>query len=464
MNQPFKRLWRVIYRTVTVSAGAKRGRFVVFLMIAMFGIGCSDPGDSARDVARPSRQKRSAKPSVPKTFDIHVLIENSLSMHGYVKGVTSFEVALMRLLRQMHQASYRSTMSLSYVNSEIYPVFANAAERDIDHYITNVEPATFGDQGDRANTNLRHVINTALQRVTSNSVVLLVSDMILSPGRDVSSADFLEQEKAAIQYDLQAFMKQQPSLTLLAMQLYSEFNGQYYVEYSEQRGERITKSKPLIGRMTRPYYVWMLGPRDLVSQIAGTLRIEELRANGLRNVGMIAAAPVKVDTMAAAVVSRQSIGRTGRRLTGKYVVRREHPRQVGRVELDVSTGSVDWVADVRLPLDMRLMNDSIEVRSTQGVHQVRLVSATKLSPTSLRVAARSTWHRGFFREDGVRIRLLQRPPGWFFTSGNVDDRRTLTDDTMMQTTFGLNSLMTGAWAAIGGNDPRLGWTEISFTE
>lgn len=464
MNKLFPDYLRSVKHSFALCISSCRWWYVPSMLLAVVIVSCTDDNQQPRKQAKKKTDTgQASKRLASKAFDIHVLIENSLSMHGYVKGVTSFEVALMRLLRQLHQATYRSSMSLSYINSDVYPVFDNAAERDIDAYITNVEPATFGSQGDRTNTNLRHVINTALKSVTSNSVALLVSDMILSPGRTVSSADFLEQEKAAIQYDLQAFMKRQPSLTLLAMQLFSEFNGQYYIEYSEQRGERIVKSKPLNGRMKRPYYVWILGPRDLVSEIAGTLRVDELRANGLRNVGMIAA-PGTVKELGVTVKSRQSNGRLARTMRGQYAINRNAVKKVDRVVPDPATGSLDWLVELDLPMDMRLMSDTVEIRSIRNAHTVKLQSAAMVSPKKLRLSATSTWERAYFTEDVVRLRLMQRPPNWFFASGNQDDRRTLYDPATMFTTFGLSSLMTGVWAALGGSDPRLGWAEVSLAE
>ncbi|MBU3742339.1 MAG: hypothetical protein FGM24_08660 [Candidatus Kapabacteria bacterium] len=395
---------------------------------------------------------------------MRVLIENSLSMHGYVKGVTSFEVAMMRLLRQMHQATYRSTMSLSYINSDIYPVYPNASEHNIDTYITNVEPGTFGDQGDRANTNLRAMINRALRQVTPTSVVVLVSDMILSPGRDVSSADYLEQEKAAIQYDLQSTVKNVPTLSLLAIQLYSEYEGVYYVEHSEKQGGKLIKNKPLFGRMTRPYYVWILGPRTNVATVASQLRVDELRANGLRNIGMITAPPSSAKVLTSTVVSRRGVSKGRSKYRGEYVVNRSEGNLVDRVKLDRKDGVVDWFADAELPPGMRFIKDTVRVRNLTSNHRAILVSAEKQTTTSMRLMLSSTWERSYVASATVRLRVEQMMPTWFVEAGNVDDRATLTNQRTMSTTFGLGSLMAGVWAALGGANPLLGYSEIELQE
>lgn len=395
---------------------------------------------------------------------MHVLIENSLSMHGYVQGVTSFEVAMMRLLRQMHQAPYRSTMSLSYINSDIYPVFTNASERDIDAYITNVEPASFGNQGDRANTNLRAVINWALRKVSPTSVAVLVSDMILSPGRDVSSADYLEQEKAAIQYDMQAKLKSIPSLSLLAMQLYSEFDGVYYVEHAEKKGDKVVRNKALRGRMTRPYYVWVLGTKANVAAIASKLRVDELRANGLENIAMITSPVGKPKLLRSQIVSRRVLPKGRWKSRGEYVVSRAHANLVDRVELDRKQGVVDWVVDVGLPAGMRFVRDTIRVRNLTATHRAVVQDVDREVPATKRVAMVSTWDRSFVEPAIVRLRLEQTLPSWFVTAGTIDDRMTLTNTHTMRSTFGLGSLMAGVWAALGGANPMLGYAEIHLRE
>ena len=200
------------------------------------------------------------KNSVNSIANFSVFIENSGSMDGYVRG-NGFKIDLYDLLVKATTISNLPVqkLDLNYINSRPIPYSSN-----IETFIRNLTPQEFAARGGNRGTSvISDNLKTIVNRLGKNDVSVFVSDCIFaSSSINVQKTDLTQTFSQAQQRD--------STFSVVVYRLMSPFNGRFY---GSPAG-----TISYIG--SRPYFVWMMGNRSILSQIRKAI---EYRNNSIQS-------------------------------------------------------------------------------------------------------------------------------------------------------------------------------------
>lgn len=160
------------------------------LLILLFLTSCGNSG---------KRNNQAEEPHLPPLSDtikpiVNVYIDNTISMNGYVKGVTEFEQIIFSFLTDIKISGITDSMTLNYINSKIIPYRAGLSD-----FIERLEPETFVAMGgDIGVTEISNIINSVLLNTGENDISILVTDGIFSPGTGFNAQDYLKNQQIRI--------------------------------------------------------------------------------------------------------------------------------------------------------------------------------------------------------------------------------------------------------------------------
>lgn len=183
------------------------------------------------------------------SVELNVYVENSGSMDGYMCPGSNLKDAVFDYVSDLKKGCAKT--SLFYINSKVIP-----CKQSVENYIQNLTPASFAKAGgDRANTDLRHIVNMVLERHRKNTLTIFVSDCILDIPEN--ALDFFGNCQVAIKNSFIRALEKNPNLGVQIIKLQSKFNGYWYCG----------KNKELLTNVKRPYYIWMIGDKHLLAKM-----------------------------------------------------------------------------------------------------------------------------------------------------------------------------------------------------
>ena len=445
-------------------------------------------------------------PPVKQTVALNVFFESSASMDGYVRGDNEFEAAMMRLFggigRAFAQDSDGSISSdgryrYSFDGINLYTVACDdnqlpipyirlpkATVADIDNWFKNVEPATLGaGVNGRKSTELKSVLQLALDSVANGRVSVVISDMILSPSSarqmEIASADvasskmerILLKEQSSIENTFGDFLKTQKSdVAMLGYRFESRYEGVYYPEAKVSGAKPTAKPAAKAGAAgqvalsSRPYFVWFVGTLNNITHIAQRIELEGLRTNRLTSACVIMEPPIKKMIPNAEVVSP-----LGLRYPAKYVQRRGQyvrgdEKSIVYVE-ELDNGQLVFAFDVDLPSLADYTEIDAKVTHSSAGHRDSVVSCQRISAQRYRVFVVSLFPAGSVPSTytpETAVTFYYRKPTWFDAYNVDDDNLTTTDPEVGKRTFGLRYLMEGVWKAFYPKTSEIGVVKISY--
>jgi hypothetical protein len=222
---------------------------------------------------------RSAKKLNYGPFTVNMLIENSLSMNGYVNGSTRFRNSIYGLLLDMKSDSAFNKINAKYINKivdsiETFTIEDGDARERISHFVErylSVSGFAMACKKPKANcgeTKIEAVIDSALKIQNDSTISVLVSDFIFSPKNKDNIKVSLESQQISI---TDAF-KEKKNMHIAIYRLTSEFKGNYYDLNDRYR----------YGQMERPYFIWFLGSEPQLKRISEATKSSSL--NGAEKV------------------------------------------------------------------------------------------------------------------------------------------------------------------------------------
>ena len=201
-------------------------------------------------------------------FHVHVFLENSASMDGYLEGQTAFETALFGLLSDVALSDETNGLNLNYINSKVIPIADSATHDEIEYFINKLEPTEFKNRGgDRTTSDLEEAIRVVLDEVDDKNAAIFISDCIFSPGKNKDASVYLSGQENMLKVSFNQAVKRQKDLTALVLQLSSQFKGRYFDQNDTPR--RIEAE--------RPYYVWIFASRSNMETIIASEIIEHIK-------------------------------------------------------------------------------------------------------------------------------------------------------------------------------------------
>lgn len=177
---------------------------------------------------------------------VNIYLETSGSMNGYMDaGKSQFQQAVYDYVSNIKNSKLASAINLFYITDKI-----TDKGTDIQTYVNSLTPkGLLGAAGSHATTDLADLLATVLSRTDNNTVSVLVSDCIFSPGNVSNPSAYLENQKISIRNSVSEYIDANTFLGCCVYQLNSKFKGRYY-DY-KNRARNIDQD--------RPFYIWVFG-------------------------------------------------------------------------------------------------------------------------------------------------------------------------------------------------------------
>lgn len=224
----------------------KKTGYLFYLFVLIFGVSCGGSGG----VFPPcSDSVVSVKP-----HRLHVFIDNSGSMKGYINPESDFKSVIYNIVEDVKLDLDSGDVKLYYVNNSITPF----KDKDEGYWIDEMLDE---DQFSKATTDLNRIIKQVLDSVNSTDVAVLISDMIYSvaySGRNTEvTKSKLNECQDRTKFTLLSKAKQMPdnNLALNFVKFVTYFDGNYYTYNKPNDGTRIKCDN-------RPYYLCAFGTKE----------------------------------------------------------------------------------------------------------------------------------------------------------------------------------------------------------
>ncbi len=368
-----------------------------------------------------------------KEFNINVYLENSASMDGYVTGVTEFETAIYNLLGDFKISQVCDSLNLNYINNSIPFTKKNALPADIQDFIEKLEPSTFRQKGgDRSVSDLKNIINTVLKTVNDQNAAVLISDFVFSPGKKVDATNYLNNQGVGIKIDF-AEKINEFDLSAVIIQLESNFDGKYY-------REKMDNDKGVDFKGKRPYYIWIFGSNQQISEILDEKILDNIKGGYLNR--LVLQSEMEQSQPNYKILSSPKIGDFSRTELNKKIIAdaslSKNNQNKGFFGFNLAVDFSSSIQDPSYFLEttnyvLSNPNYQLEVHSITNNNDASLLGFThilKLKTSDL-------------RSETLKIQVVGQTPSWVYSSSSIDDSDFLNETSEQQKTFGLQYLIEG---------------------
>ncbi len=181
-------------------------------------------------------------------YKIDLYVENSASMYGYTKEGGKFEQIIGNIVSDavINGFTNDSSITYNYINTKIYKQKCTLSD-----FITKM-PTKSKQIGNHAVTDVAKIFEMVLKNTDNNTVSILVSDCILSPGRNKNAKGYF----VGMEYNIKTLFSKYRNYATMVWMYESSFNGTYYD--CEDHKKKINT--------TRPFYIWIFGDYDIVKE------------------------------------------------------------------------------------------------------------------------------------------------------------------------------------------------------
>ncbi|MGN0187833.1 MAG: hypothetical protein ACI392_08850 [Paludibacteraceae bacterium] len=184
---------------------------------------------------------------------VNIYVDNTGSMFGYISQGNEFEWAISNLVTSINLSGLASddNIHLHYINSAIFPY--NGPTASFLKGVTVHNAKTY--KGDLGKTCMSNFFSKVLDKTGGDTISIIISDFIISPGRGNDATTVLASESNAISNVIKSKLNNQPDLAIAMYRMVSTFNGNFY--------DCVDTPKKI--NAERPYYMWVISNRSLVS-------------------------------------------------------------------------------------------------------------------------------------------------------------------------------------------------------
>lgn len=389
-----------------------------------------------------TKQTTQSQSRVSITQTLHVFIENSGSMNGYINSASDFQMAIGRAIQLMKFKYGEDNIKTYYINTKV-----SERERpqgtDIYTFVQQMlEKRQFTSAGSTASTDLNDIIKKVLNYVDEDNTAVLISDFIYSlpstsgvtPSslytcQNLTMSAFLEKTKD---------LPQGVSLATNLVQFYSNFNGHYW------HWEKPTGNQYVNLNCSRPYYLCVLGTDSNVKEFNKSIDVVSLR--GYQNQFTISNKDIS-NTAYTVFDTKHKIGsyRHGND-QAIHGITNARTNSRGDFELGIGINLSDFSMSESDKLD--IANYTIN-RGNYEIKQIMLIDTTTLpNPTDkILVRNNNSTHAIILKCTGypndISISIKRKLPSWVNNASSIDDRCIASDTNEQNKTFGLSYFVAG---------------------
>lgn len=214
------------------------------------------------------KKEKTALPEAKKIDKINFFMETSGSMAGYLKGATDFVKTIPNLLVGIEHKVDSGKLTLhNYYIADSITAFPGSTEDFINALATKAPAKEKSSEMDK-------IFKMIADKTDSNDISIFVSDCILSyPDSDIKQNKEINREKAEgglKPFITSAFSNLQKKNNICAS-VYG-FNSSFYGTYYTYQNTKLE----LKGNVVRPYYVWVIGNKELLKHFNTELKKLEI--------------------------------------------------------------------------------------------------------------------------------------------------------------------------------------------
>ena len=192
------------------------------------------------------------------SIELKVYVENSGSMDAYMCAGSNLKDAVFDYVSDLKRLT--TSCSLYYINSKIIPY-----NGELNSYIKDLTPQSFAKAGgNRANTDLRQIVDTILKANGKQTVSVFVSDCILDIPEN--AIDFFGNCQVSIKNTFNEALSANPDLGVEIIKLDSKFEGYWYCGHNRE----------LLRDVKRPYYIWVIGDQRYLADFNKKVPVENI--------------------------------------------------------------------------------------------------------------------------------------------------------------------------------------------
>jgi hypothetical protein len=412
--------------------------FLLISLISIFSCTGEQNNENAQkiktDQTRNNDSSAKALPAYPPTkVNYSIYIENSGSMDGYVAGITEFEQSVYSLISDIRIADYTDSLNLNYINSQVIDWKKNAQDPEIVDFIEKLEPTTFrGKVGDRSHSDLQNVFKQVLNKTTPNTVSVIVSDCIFSPGKSRDAQNYLVTQqigfKTAFDKKLDSF-----DFSTLIMQFTSKFTGYYYDK---------TDNPTFVNGQQRPFYITILGAPEFLDQFLTQIKLEKrYREIGYKDCYLLS--NPKALKIEAKIIRNNAIGEFDIEMpANKLTINNAQTGGKSKTDKVLQFSIAASLSKYRI--DSKYLEDSTNYELPPNYKISGINKNTDETNESLKgfshIFTIST--RDIKQTQKVEIKLKNQIPAWVSEHSSLDDSNILNPSELSKT-FGLHFLLKG---------------------
>ena len=430
---------------------------MLLLLVLLLGVACARverEGDNNGGTGTPTNHDdgsivvvtgpdNAPKPSKPQQT-LHVFIENSGSMNGYINQASDFQMAIGRAIQLMKYGE--DNIKTYYVNQNIRERIRPDGT-DIYQFVQNMlDKKNFTTSGtgkaDRGTTatDLNDIVKRVLDSVDENNTAVLISDFIYSlPSTNGTTTSLLYGcQNLTMSAFLQKTKALNASLATNLIQLYSSFNGKYW-HWEKPTGKDYVKLNCI-----RPYYMCVLGTDDNVKEFNRSINIEELK--GYMNQFTISNKDVSNANYTVFDTKYKVGSYRHNNSPAIHDVTKASKNNVGKFEMGIAIDLSDFSMSETDKLDVA----NYEVgKGNYKISKIEAIDTTLLANPLDKKLIRDNHctHAIIVSATGfpndLSISIKRNLPQWIRNASSVDDRTIATDQQEQLKTFGISYFVEG---------------------
>ena len=393
-------------------------------------------------IAKDSIVIESSKQIIPKTTQtLHVFIENSGSMNGYINATSDFQMAIGRTIQLMKFKYGEGNIKTYYINTKVSEKI-RPNNTDIYAFVQQMlERQNFSSTGGTSSTDLNNIIKEVLNFVDENNSAILISDFIYSlPSTNGVTTNLLY---GCQNLTMSAFLEKTKEMNNISLatnlvQLFSSFQGHYW------HWEKPNGSNYVNLNCQRPYYICIMGTDDNVKDFNKSINIESLK--GYKN---------------QFTISNKNMANTSYTVfdtkykKGKY--RHNNTDAIHYINKVGKTTNDEFELGIGIDLSDFTMSESdkLDIANytiNQGNYQIlkiEPIDTLKLAnPTDKNLVRKNNCTHAIvlactgFPND-ISLSIKRELPSWVNNSSSIDDRNIAFDETEQNKTFGFYYFVEG---------------------
>jgi len=387
---------------------------------------------------------------------INVFIENSGSMDGYVRGIRDFEIVIGKILvlsKDYCSQNSKNNFDVFFINKLIYP----APEiKELTDFARELEPSKNSpyNKGDRSESILNDVLRNIIDSTTNNSISILVSDCIysLEPTKDTKGS-LGYQQNGTMEVFLNKFRKN-PDLNLSTCiyKMSSDYEGNYFpYDYNPKKKNSVSLYN---SQAKRPYYIWVIGESQKVSEFNKKIKFEELK--GFQNSYILSNFTKEKQPYFTVLKETNKVGSFKQTNRGEKEV-----KSINGIGYDDGTLQFSIAIDLRnIPVDSAYLTNPKSYVVPDGfvVKSISKIDRNKLTQRDMVIVEKtsathyitiSTTNK--FTVQDLKLELSNKIPAWVDASNSIDDRNVKNE---LDKTFGLSYLVQGVSEAYATQNPE----------